>query len=368
MAVVDFFSNSTITIDIGFRYIKIVQVKKSRNSVLSVMNYGIGDTPKGCIKNGAIKDKDAVVSEISRVLREHNINSKEAKIVMSGTNIISRVIMIDKVPASEVDKKVWEEIRATIPVDMNANRVDYKLLGDTIVDGQEKIKVFVTVVSKKIIDNYISILNDLNLKPIAVDIPSNSVSKFFKLNIDTGTESTSRKLKYSKYKNNNTWIVFDLGSETTIINILKDKTPEFNRVILKGSSKVDLEIHKELEMLPNELAKAELYKKMYGLSTIKTPCNEYSCAKATMRVMDSIIKDIKMCIDFYLTRCNGENPSKIFLIGGGSQMKGIEEYFEENLGLPAYRINVAKIDGLEFGPNLDVARLNYLVNALGVAL
>jgi type IV pilus assembly protein PilM len=178
MAVVDFFSNSTITIDIGFRYIKIVQVKKSRNSVLSVMNYGIGDTPKGCIKNGAIKDKDAVVSEISRVLREHNINSKEAKIVMSGTNIISRVIMIDKVPASEVDKKVWEEIRATIPVDMNANRVDYKLLGDTIVDGQEKIKVFVTVVSKKIIDNYISILNDLNLKPIAVDIPSNSVSKF----------------------------------------------------------------------------------------------------------------------------------------------------------------------------------------------
>ena len=149
MAVVDFFSNSTITIDIGFRYIKIVQVKKSRNSVLSVMNYGIGDTPKGCIKNGAIKDKDAVVSEISRVLREHNINSKEAKIVMSGTNIISRVIMIDKVPASEVDKKVWEEIRATIPVDMNANRVDYKLLGDTIVDGQEKIKVFVTVVSKK---------------------------------------------------------------------------------------------------------------------------------------------------------------------------------------------------------------------------
>ena len=49
-----------------------------------------------------------------------------------------------------------------------------------------------------------------------------------------------------------------------------------------------------------------------------------------MRVMDSIIKDIKMCIDFYLTRCNGEHPSKIFLIGGGSQMKGIEEYFEEN--------------------------------------
>jgi len=54
------------------------------------------------------------------------------------------------------------------------------------VDGQKKIKVFVTVVSKKIIDNYINILNQLKLKPIAVDIPSNSVSKFFKLDIETG--------------------------------------------------------------------------------------------------------------------------------------------------------------------------------------
>lgn len=367
MAVVDIFSNSFITIDIGFRYIKIVQVKKSKSKVLSVINYGIGDTPHGCIKNGAIQDKDAVVAEISRVLKEHNINAKEAKIVMSGTNIISRVIMIDKVPESEVDKRIWEEIRDTIPVDMNSNRIDYKLLGNTIVDGQEKIKVFVTVVSKKIIDNYISILNDLKLKPIAVDIPSNSVSKFFKLDIDTGQDSMARRLKYSKY-NNNTWIVFDLGSETTIINILKDKTPEFNRVILKGSSLIDYEILKELDMQTNEIQKAELYKKMYGLSTIMTPCNEYLCSKAAMRVMDSIIKDIKMCIDFYLTRCNGEHPSKIFLTGGGSQMKGIEEYFEENLGLPAYRINVAKIGGLEFNQNLDTERLNYLVNALGVAL
>jgi len=49
-------------------------------------------------------------------------------------------------------------------------------------------------------------------------------------------------------------------------------------------------------------------------------------------------------------------------------MKGIQEYFEEQRELPAYRINVAKIGGLEFSTNLDTSRLNYLVNALGVAL
>lgn len=363
----DFFSNGYISIDIGFRYLKIVQVKKSKNEALAVLNFGIGDTPKGCIKNGAISDKDKVVTEISRVMKEHNINAKEAKIVMSGTNILTRIIMVDKVPDDQTDKKIWEEIKETIPVDMDANRIDYKILGNIHVNGEDKIKVFVTVVSKKIIDNYIEILNDLHLKPVAVDIPSNSVSKFFQLDIDTGKDNMAKQIKYEKHKNN-TFIVIDLGSETTIINILKDKIPEFNRVILKGSSKIDAQIFTDLVMQPNETNKAELYKKMYGLSNNTTPETEFLCSQAARKVMDSIIKDIKMCIDFYMTRCSGEHPSKVFLIGGGSQMKGIREYFEEQLELPAYQINVATIKGLEFSPNLDTKRLNYLVNALGVAL
>lgn len=367
MAIMDFFSNGYISIDIGFRYLKIVQVKKAKNNNLAVINFGIGDTPKGCIKNGAISNKDTVISEISRVIKDHDINAKEAKIVMSGTNILTRIIMIDKVPHDQVDKKIWEEIKETIPVDMEANRIDYKILSDTMINGEEKIKVFVTVVSKKIIDNYIEILNELHLKPLAVDIPSNSVSKFFQLDIDTGKESLAKQIKYERFKNN-TFIVIDLGSETTIINILKDKTPEFNRVILKGSSRIDAQIFKDLKLQPNEMQKAELYKKMYGLSTNTSPETEYLCAQSARKVMDSIIKDIQMCIDFYMTRCSGEHPSKVFLIGGGSQMKGIREFFEEQLELPAYQINVAKISGLEFSQHLDTGRLNYLVNALGVAL
>ncbi len=367
MGMADFFSNSFITIDIGFRYIKIAHVKRSKNNSLSVINYGIGDTPKGCIKNGSISDKDAVVKEINRVMRENNINAREAKIVMSGTNIISRVIMIDCVPDDQADKKIWEEIKETIPVDMEANRIDYKILGVTTVNGEEKIKVFITVVLKKIIDNYIEIINDLKLKPIAVDIPSNSVSKFFQLDIDTGKDNPVKQ-KMNNNHNNNTHIVFDLGSETTIINILKNKTPEFNRVILKGSSKIDSTIFKDLSMQPNEVQKSELYKKMYGISETAIAGTEFVCSQAAKKVMNSIISDIKMCIDFYLSRCNGEQPSKIFLIGGGSQMKGIQDYFEKHLNLPAYRINVAKIKGIEFSQNLDTDRLNYLVNALGVAL
>ena len=82
---------------------------------------------------------------------------------------------------------------------------------------------------------------------------------------------------------------------------------------------------------------------MYGLSTILTPCNEYLCSKAAMRVMDSIIKDIEMCIDFYLTRCNGGASEQNIPYRRRFSDEGIEEYFEENPQVALYKINVAKL-------------------------
>ncbi len=366
MALKNIFGNGYISIDIGFRYLKIVQVKKTRSGALNIMNFGIGDTPRDCIKNGAISNKAPIIKEINRVLKEHNINAKEAKIVMSGTNIITRIIMIDKVSKAELDKKIMQEIKDTIPIDMEKNRIDYKVLSLVTIDGKEKIKVFVTVVLKKIIDNYIEILEDLNLKPLAVDIPSNSVSKFFQLDIDIG-KSDSKDIRFAR-QDNNTFIVIDLGSETTIINILKDKAPEFNRVILKGSSRIDNQIIKDMELKPDEFQKAELYKKTYGYNPYAVAGTEYICSQSAKKILDTILSDIKMCIDFYITRCSGEHPSRIFLIGGGSQMKGLNEYFEEQLNLPTHRINVATIKGLEFNSHLDTSRLNFLVNALGTAM
>ncbi|MCX7842215.1 MAG: pilus assembly protein PilM, partial [Clostridia bacterium] len=63
-----FFSNDFLTIDIGFKYIKVAQVRKNKNNDLTIINYGIGDTPKGCIKNGAIGDQARVIERISKII------------------------------------------------------------------------------------------------------------------------------------------------------------------------------------------------------------------------------------------------------------------------------------------------------------
>jgi len=364
------FSNDYLTIDVGFRYIKILQMRKKKNNELTIVNYGIGDTPKGCITNGAIKDKNRVVSEIKRVMTDHNLSAKEAKIVISGTNIITRIMMIDKVPDEEVDKKAWEEINAYLPINFNEHSVDYKVVNTVKDEGKEKIKIFVTAVPKGIINSYIEILKNLNLKPISVDTPANSVSKFFQKEIQNKEpENWAKKQKYAKL-NTNTFAVIDLGSETTIVNILNNKTPEFNRVFLIGSSNIDTSIQKGMGFEANQLDKAERFKKMYGLMEAydSTRQQEWDCSEAIRAVLNQILKNIKTSIDFYITRCAGERLSKVYLIGGGSNLKGMKEFFESELNIPVYSIKNITIGGLEFASGLDSEKISFLVNAIGVAL
>ena len=78
--------------------LKLWKWKSGRNNEIFIKNFGIVATPKG-YKNGAIKDVKKVTNEIRKVMGELNTRTKNAKIVMSGTNIISRIFVIDKIPA-----------------------------------------------------------------------------------------------------------------------------------------------------------------------------------------------------------------------------------------------------------------------------
>jgi len=66
-----------------------------------------------------------------------------------------------------------------LPIDIDNYRVDYKILQTIKEKGSEKYKVFVTAVPKNILQSYVDVLQGLDLKPLAVDIPANSTAKFF---------------------------------------------------------------------------------------------------------------------------------------------------------------------------------------------
>ena len=229
-----FFRNNYLSIDVGFRNIKVVEVSVNRNNEVYIKNFGIAPTPINCIKNGVIKNVDAVSSEISRILRENKMKVKKSKIVMSGTSIISRVFMVDKVEDKDINDVITSTIKSYMPINPEEHKIDYKILQEFNENGIDKVKIFVTAVRKNIINSYIDVLFELGLKPISVDIPANSTAKFFNRDIKVSIDNVRFINPNRSQLNKDAFAVIDFGSETTIINILRSKILEFNKVILTG--------------------------------------------------------------------------------------------------------------------------------------
>lgn len=367
MVTIPFLKTNPLSIDIGFRNIKIVEVELGRNNEIFIKNFGIASTPKGSIKNGAIKDVKSVTNEIRKVMENINTKAKNAKIVMSGTNIISRVFVVEKIPGEDMNHLVRTTISQSMPIDLDAHQIDYKVLQEFREDGIDKIKVFVTAVLKSIIQSYIDILIELGLKPISVDIPANSAAKFFNREIMVSESETWFKRQRSSKLSQNTFAVIDFGSETTIVNILRNRVLEFNKVILRGSSNIDEAI---AASTGKKLEEAERIKKIHGLALTDINADEeqekiYNSIKS---VIDDIIRQMFQCFEFYEKRCYGEKIGRIYMIGGGSQLKGLREYLEEVFQVPVYPVGLLSIEGIQINKGLDGERLNYLINSVGITL
>lgn len=367
MVTIPFFKNNLLSIDIGFRNIKIVEVEVSRNNEVFIKNFGIASTPRGSIKNGAIQDVHAVTNEIRKVMKDIGVKTKNAKIVMSGTNIISRVFMVENIPGEDLDNTVKMTISQSMPIDLEAHKIDYKVLKEIRDDGVPKVKVFVTAVLKSIIKSYIEILVELGLKPISVDIPANSAAKFFNRDIIVAENDTwFKKNKYGKL-DQSTFAVIDFGSETTIVNILKDRVLEFNKVILRGSSNLDEAIAASIN---KKLEEAERLKKIQGITPLDLSSGEEQekIHNSIKGVINEIVKQIFQCFEFYEKRCFGEKVGKVYIIGGGSQLKGLGSYLESVLQVPVYHVGLLSIEGIKINAGLDSERLNYLINSVGITL
>lgn len=366
------FIETFLSIDVGFRNIKLVEVDVERDletniHKIYIKNYAIAATPRGCIKNGHIKDVKKATKEIRKAIINSGIKAKKAKIVMSGTHIISRVLKGDIDESINMDENILKIISKNMPINTEEYQIDYKILEQTTHLDKNKVKFLLTAVRKTITSSYIDILVDLNLTPISVDIPANSATKFFNRDIILDEKYNNSNAEQIHKNDNGVFMVIDFGSETTIVNILKNKQLEFNKILLKGSSNIEEAI---AGVTSKSIEESERIKKMYGMTRHPTSIDEekekiYSVVKENV---DYLVTQINQCIDFYKKKCYGTDVSKVYIIGGGSLLKGMKEYLETELNVPVYPIGLFNIEGIEISDNLDGDKINYLINSVGITL
>lgn len=338
-----------VSLDIGSSDIKIVegQVKGGK---LKVYNMRKIKSPEDIIQDGELFNEESILLKLKEEMKTSRVRTKNIALVSSSSTIISREIIVPYVENNEELKTLVNyEIEQFLAINLNNYVIQFMRLEEVIVDEVRKEKIFTIIYPKNLIESYRNLAEKLLLNPYALDISNNSIRKLSSIadiyNVDLINKEESI-------------LYLDLGYKSVDLSIVNNNKLEFIRVMPIGGIEIDRFIAdfngismEEAEEIKKTQVEVGKYRKENQLND------------GVVEVIEGWLEDLNRIIQFYTNKSNGKKISHIYLYGGTSKLRGIDEYVSLKTGIETTKIITA--NNIEFSKNVNIITIEEYVNALG---
>lgn len=199
------FRSSSVALDIGNRYIKLVELKRQGSSII-LDRFGIKEIPQD-----ANLDRAKVTAQlVSQLLSENNIKERSINISVSGQSVFVRFIKLLQVKEDRLKQTMKFEAQNQIPFALNEVMWDWSLLN---MDSKASKKAVIVAIKKNLVEDVISRLNAIKLSTELIDVAPISVYNCLVFNeeyddqklgaiLDIGAKSTN----FIIFNKGNIWI------------------------------------------------------------------------------------------------------------------------------------------------------------------
>lgn len=310
-----FGSKKLLGLDIGTNSIKIAELEMTGNAA-TLVNFGFLPTPINAMAPEEIKDVYALGSAISSLISEMKTKRKSVCVGLSGTSVIIRKITMPKMEEKLLKEQIKFEAEQYIPFDINNISLTHVVLNK--MSQGSTMDVLLVAAQNEIITQYMSLIENANLKSSIMDVTGFALSNIFEYN-------------YGKPVEQNIGI-FNFGASVTNFVVISQGEVVFCRDILVGGANYTNEISKNLGISANE---AEALK--VSASTKKDVPEEVNMH--IQITTDSIIEEIKNSLDLLNVSTNGISVSRFYYTGGASSTFGLIESLNKSTGVPFEHLN-----------------------------
>lgn len=307
-------------LDISDLSLKIIKLKK-KGRFLSLASFGETKVKPGIIEKGEIKDEKALAKIIKKAVAEVKGEKLKTKYVIASLpeeKAFLQVIQLPIMEKEEVKKAVYFEAENYIPLPIDKVYLDSQVVPQT-TSSSGHLNVLIAAFPKEMIDPYVSSLKMAGLKPLALEIESQAVSRAL---IKKGISSEPL-------------LLIDLGANRTSFIIFSGRSLRFTTTVSVSSQKFTETISKYLKV---DFKKAETLKIQYG---IQDDVTSSKVLEALADTLINLVKQIKKYLNYYQTHSIHEHlppdsrkVAKILLCGGGVNLKGLADLLSLELRLP----------------------------------
>lgn len=309
-------SSSVVGIDIGLSAVKVAELSKTQNT-FKVNKFVSIPLPEGAIIEDEIQKEDELISVLQRAIRELNPSSKFACFGISGPNAIIKKLQLPGGTPEEIEDQVMWEIEQYLPFSAEEGNISFHVIGENRGGG---VDVIVGAAKKSVISSFKTVVEATGLKVKIVDMTGAAILNVFE------------HLYLEKLQDDKSYIILDLGAQTTQMIIYKGKVLSFFKEINIGGVTITEEIQRQMGV--NYKEAEEL--KIFGDGSGNIPEEIITIIN---QVLETLFAEIKKTLEFYSSSSVDESFEFCVLTGGGTLIEGIVEAVEELIGCPVEVLN-----------------------------
>lgn len=310
-----------IGIDIGAGAVKLVELEKAADGIELIRAKFFDLTA-----HSEQEKREALIRDgLEGLLKAENIRGGKAAIALSGQSVFIRFLKLPKIQKGKIDKIIGYEAQQQVPFPLEKITWNYQPFH--FEEGLEE-DVLLVAVKKEIVESALGYLSRSNLNVELVDVSPLSLFNAIAFN---------EPLRQG--------IILDIGSKATNIIVVEEKGFWVRSILIAGDE-MTRAIAAKFKM-PFDKAE-DLKRKEGAILTGGTPPPEEmaTTAKEISDILEPILSDlvssVNQSLDYYRTQWGRDIAfNEGVLTGGGSKLKGIEDFLEKNLGIQVRRANLA---------------------------
>ena len=342
-------------VDVNDLSLRIVKLKKKHNT-FSLVSFNEVDIQPGIVREGVIQDEATlakIIIQALKTIKGKKLDTKYVIVSLPEEKSFSQVIQMPRMTNQELKLAVPFEAENYIPLPIDKVYLDFQVINY----HQEKsnhLDLLINVMSRPIVDSYVSCFKKSGLIPCIMEVESQSVVRALLKNNEKPVPT----------------IFVDFGETKTSLIIYSENSIRFTVTISVSSTQLTEAISNKLGVTFDE---AEKLKIQNGLSQESSKAKN-DLASIMSPVLMNLTEQIKKYLNFYQEHSSHEYfPSegvvkKIILSGGGANLKGLPEFLLKELKIPIEIgnpfINVTKSKKSLFQPNRALSFLTVIGSAL----
>ena len=299
-----------IGLDISNTGVKIMAIDTTKWLVLG---YGSLDLEPVEVKKSLEGDSKYLADNIKLLIKEKLVGvlpSDQVAIALPTDRSYSRTFNLPAKVEKSLGDAVNLEVEQYIPVPVSTLYIDYEV----IERDKTNITVLMSAVAKTIVDKCVAAVEEAGLQVCLVEPSMSAVARLLKTTEDGQLQS----------------VIVDIGPANTDIAVLDGGQIRVTGGIPIGGNTFTIDIARKLNIT---LENAHQLKVLNGLNA--GPYQEKILA-ATEPSLRKIIVEIHKIMRYYNERIRDDRKlEQLLVVGIGSNMPGIGEYFTNDLVMPA---------------------------------